>query len=178
VPDIIIVAGPNGAGKTTLANAYLPLERGRFVYLNADEIAREPAFMAVVDARREIAAGRAMLNRMHAAIEQRADVMFETTLASLTYARRVHHWRAVGYLRLETVEASIARVGRRVASGGHDIPEATIRQRFDRSRLYFKQLYKPIVDTWYVWVCGTVSKPRFVCMPSAGGPHETAHRSG
>lgn len=40
-PVVAIIAGPNGAGKTTFANAYLPFERERFVYINADEIARE-----------------------------------------------------------------------------------------------------------------------------------------
>lgn len=43
------------------------------------------------------------------------------------------------------------RVARRVAAGGHDIPEATIRQRFGRSRDYLETIYKPIVDERYVW---------------------------
>jgi|RhiMethySRZTD1v2_1073278.scaffolds.fasta_scaffold435622_1 hypothetical protein len=41
--EIIIVAGPNGAGKTSFANEYLFAFRGRFVFINADEIAREIA---------------------------------------------------------------------------------------------------------------------------------------
>ena len=46
---------------------------------------------------------------------------------------------------------SIERVRRRVEAGGHDIPEATIRRRFGKSLRYLDELYKPIVDEWYVW---------------------------
>jgi predicted ABC-type ATPase len=83
--------------------------------------------------------------------------MFETTLASLSYAKKVKDWRKRGfhvaliYLRLPDVQASIDRVRRRVAAGGHGIPEAVIRTRFAKSLLYLDELYKPEVDEWYVW---------------------------
>lgn len=83
--------------------------------------------------------------------------MFETTLANLTYATRIPRWRAAGfrvaliYLRLPSVEVSIERVRRRVAAGGHAIPELVIRRRFDRSLDYLDRVYKPIVDEWSVW---------------------------
>lgn len=38
------------------------------------------------------------------------------------------------YVGLDTPERHLARVRARVARGGHDIPEATIRERFRRSR--------------------------------------------
>ena len=83
--------------------------------------------------------------------------MFETTLASLSYARKIPEWQQQGYhisliyLRLPSVGASIARVQKRVAAGGHDIPEETIRRRFDRSLEYLETRYKPVVDEWYIW---------------------------
>ena len=83
--------------------------------------------------------------------------MFETTLASLTYARKIPDWRvrryhvALIYVRLPTVEHSIARVRRRVADGGHGMPEDVIRRRFDKSLCYLESHYKPIVDEWEVW---------------------------
>ena len=82
---------------------------------------------------------------------------FETTLASLAYARRIPAWRERGYvvgliyLRLPDVAAALARVRRRVAQGGHGLPEATIRRRFARSAGYFERHYKGLVDEWYVW---------------------------
>jgi predicted ABC-type ATPase len=49
------------------------------------------------------------------------------------------------------VESSIDRVRRRVAAGGHDVPEPCIRQRFAKSAEYLESRYKPIVDEWYIW---------------------------
>jgi predicted ABC-type ATPase len=40
VPDLTIIAGPNGAGRTTFAREYLSAGEMRFVFVNADEIAR------------------------------------------------------------------------------------------------------------------------------------------
>ena len=157
MPEIIIVAGPNGAGKTSFANKYLTVERQRFVYLNADEIAREPSLLHLSETHRNLRAGREMLARVDATIEAGLDLMFETTLATLIYAQKIPRWRDLGYrvsllyLQLPNVEASIRRVDRRVAHGGHNIPEATIRQRFAKSLDYLEKFYKTAVDEWYIY---------------------------
>ena len=71
--------------------------------------------------------------------------------------KKIPAWRSDGYrislfyLRLPNVETSILRVERRVSQGGHNIPEATIRRRFVLSAEYLNELYKPLVDEWYVW---------------------------
>jgi predicted ABC-type ATPase len=52
---------------------------------------------------------------------------------------------------LSSVEDSIARVRKRVVTGGHGIPEDAIRRRFPKSLAYFERIYKPLVDEWYVW---------------------------
>jgi predicted ABC-type ATPase len=102
-------------------------------------------------------AGRLLLERMESLVETRQSFAFETTLSSGLYARRIPRWRdggyriALEYVRLPSVEASLERVARRVALGGHDIPEADIRRRFDRSLRNLEQLYKPAVDAWQVW---------------------------
>lgn len=154
--EIIIIAGPNGAGKTTFANAFLGSTEG-LAYINADEIARELTDAALTPGQRDVRAGRLMLRRIEAHVQARAEFVFETTLASLTYAARIPAWRALGYfvtlayLRLPSVEASIARVRRRVAAGGHDIPEAIIRRRFARSLECLETRYKSIIDEWYIY---------------------------
>ena len=58
---------------------------------------------------------------------------------------------ALIYLRLPNVEMSIERVRRRVAGGGHGIPEGVIRQRFAKSAAYLESHYKLVVDEWYIW---------------------------
>ena len=153
--QIIIVAGPNGAGKTSFAKQYLPSTE--LVYLNADEIAREPIVLASAPNNAAFAAGRLMLKRLDELTQAGAGVMFETTLATRHYVRRIELWQQDGYtvsliyLRLPDVETSLARVAKRVAAGGHDIPEGTVRKRFVLSSQYLETLYKPIVDAWYVW---------------------------
>jgi predicted ABC-type ATPase len=98
-----------------------------------------------------------MLARIDSYVGAGGDFMFETTLASLSYAKKIPGWRARGYtvaliyLRLPNVEMSINRVRRRVADGGHGIPESVIRQRFAKSAAYLESHYKPVVDEWYVW---------------------------
>ncbi len=155
MPQIVIIAGPNGAGKTTFANEYLSSEEIRFEFVNADEIARglkgEPHHLS------DIRAARMMLSRIDGLVEASANFVIETTLANLTYAQKIPEWRKQGYsvslvyLRLRSIAESVARVRKRVAAGGHSIPDDAIRRRFGKSNTYFESIYKPIVDAWYLW---------------------------
>ena len=98
-----------------------------------------------------------MLERIDELVAAGVGFMFETTLATLTYARKIPQWRWAGYaisliyLRLPSVTVSVDRVRRRVEAGGHGIPEETIRRRFDKSSAYLENIYKSIVDKWYIW---------------------------
>jgi predicted ABC-type ATPase len=82
--------------------------------------------------------GRRLLER---AISERLDFAFETTLGAGTIPRLLASASAKGaevriwYVGLDTVEHHIERVRARVRKGGHDIPEADIRRRFENSRL-------------------------------------------
>lgn len=155
--EIIIIAGPNGAGKTSFANEFLKDYRTRLTFVNADEIARRLTGGAQAGAADDLRAAREMLQRLDELAAAKQGFAFETTLASLSYAQRIPRWQSAGYkvaliyLRLPSVDAAIERVARRVAAGGHDIPEGTIRQRFAKSADYLERLYKPIVDEWYMW---------------------------
>ena len=157
MPTILIIAGPNGAGKTTFANALFAAEARGWPYLNADDIGREAALAKLPRAMRELRAGRLLLARLDQLVAEGADFGVETTLSSGLYARRIPSWKTQGYrvelvyIRLPNVEASIARVARRVALGGHGVPEADLRRRFGRSVRNLETLYKPLVDTWRVW---------------------------
>jgi predicted ABC-type ATPase len=157
VPDLIIIAGPNGAGKTTFAKEYLSAGEVRFEFVNADEISRTLALEPGAQGRADIRAGRMMLDRIDELVGAGADFAIETTLATLTYARKIPGWRERGYsvslvyLRLNSIADSLVRVRRRVEAGGHDIPPETIKRRFGKSIDYFETIYKPIVNVWYEW---------------------------
>jgi predicted ABC-type ATPase len=157
VPEVIIIAGPHGAGKTTFASEYLPKAQQQFEFVNADEIARNLVEGNSPQQQADMRAARAMLDRIETLAKAGADFALETTLATLTYARKIPLWRKVGYtvsliyLRLPAVEVSIERVRRRVDAGGHSISEEIIRRRFDRSIISLEKVYKQLVDEWYVW---------------------------
>lgn len=154
---VVIVAGPNGAGKTTFASQYLPKSVRQYEYVNADEIVKTMIESGVASENANFNAGRTMLRMLDEHVEARRDLMLETTLSLRGYARQIPQWQLLGYdvllyyLRLPDVEHAIERVRRRVAAGGHDIPEADIRRRFARSLEYLENLYKPIVDEWHVF---------------------------
>lgn len=158
MPRIIIIAGPNGAGKTTFASEYLADLTAPFEFVNADEIARSIAQVDLAASIQQIdvRAARLMLERTNAFANAGKDFALETTLASRTYAQKIPLWRKSGYavsliyLRLAGVEEATARVHRRVAAGGHNIPEKIIRRRFERS-ITLLGIYKPIVDEWYIY---------------------------
>jgi predicted ABC-type ATPase len=117
-----------------------------------------------------------MLRRVDELVEASADFVVETTLANLTYAQKIPDWRRRGYLvslvylRLDSAEDAVARVRKRVAAGGHGIPEDIIRRRFGRSANYFETIYRPIVDEWYIWASQEGS---FALVGSWDGRHET-----
>jgi len=112
-------------------------------YFNPDEASRRilSANPGIAQTEANSAAwerGKRLLER---AIAERLNFAFETTLGGNTITALLDTALAAGievriwYVGLATAELHIARVRARVAKGGHDIPEARIRERFDGSRL-------------------------------------------
>ena len=57
----------------------------------------------------------------------------------------------VFYVRLPSAEASLGRVRLRASRGGHDVTQADVLRRYDRSVGNLETVYKPLVDEWQVW---------------------------
>lgn len=95
-----------------------------------------------------------MLTMIDALVTDGKSFALETTLSGSGYARKIPAWRNMGYrvklvfLQLPNVEIAISRVAQRVSHGGHDIPEATIRRRYDAGIYNFHHRYKSMVDVW------------------------------
>lgn len=135
-----MLAGTNGCGKSSIAGAMLREHRAD--YFNPDEAARaiRDANLGLSVEEANAAAwgeGKRLLER---AIAARLDYVFETTLGGRTITRLLEeaaaggHALRVWYAGLATPELHIARVQARVARGGHDIPTAMIRKRYDAGR--------------------------------------------
>jgi predicted ABC-type ATPase len=134
-----VVAGVNGAGKSSLGGELLR-EHG-FNYFNPDEAAREILDVSgCLAAEANAQAWNEGKRLLETAIRERVSHAFETTLGGSTIPRLVGQAADAGFevriwfMGLATVELHIARVRARVARGGHDIPEAKIRERWDGSR--------------------------------------------
>jgi len=157
MPTLVLLAGPNGAGKTTFINGFLRERAEPFQFVNPDEVARG---LIGGGPKRDLAAGRLVLERLGELAADRADFVLETTLATRSHAVRIRDWKTMGYrfelvyLRLPSAEHSIARVASRVAEGGHGIPEDTLRRRFVVSGEYLESTYKPLADDWKIYASG------------------------
>jgi predicted ABC-type ATPase len=55
------------------------------------------------------------------------------------------------YFRLGSADLAVQRVRERVRSGGHDVPEDTIRLRYTRSLRNFWAAYRYEADSWFVY---------------------------
>jgi len=140
-PHIYVLAGVNGAGKSSIGGAAFRAFGAN--YYNPDEAARSliVANPGLSQAEANGAAWQQGERLLERAITYRLDFAFETTLGANTIPRllaeaasqriEVHVW----YAGLSSSELHLERVRARVRKGRHDIPEADIRRRFERSRL-------------------------------------------
>jgi len=155
MPNIIVIAGPNGAGKSTLAPYLLRDTLGIVEYVNADTIAEGLSAFAPENA--ALDAGRIMLGRMNELADSEKNFAFEATLAGQFYAKWISNLKKRGfsfqlvYLWLKSPELAVERVRERVRADGHDIPENTIRRRYERSLRNFLNIYEPVADAWRVY---------------------------
>ena len=160
-PIALILAGPNGAGKTTVSSVFVGPD---VEFVNADiigaELRRDDPHRPGAD----VTAGRIVSARLRALTAERRSFCFETNLASPGLVGRIDAWRADGYevrlvfVSLPNVDLALARVAARVAAGGHDVPEETVRRRFTAGLRYFFTHYRHRVDE------------RALCDNEAGGP--------
>ena len=154
-PSVVVLAGPNGAGKSTSASAILKDALGVDEFVNADVIAR--GLSGFEPERAAMAAGRIMLARLRDLAGHRRSFAFETTLASRSFAPWLTNLIGTGYqfhlvfLWLPSPDMAVARVAARVREGGHDVPEATIRRRYQAGLRNFFGLYQPMATTWELW---------------------------
>jgi predicted ABC-type ATPase len=149
---IYVLAGTNGAGKSSIGGE--AFRAAGVEFFNPDEAARRIAAARLDLAPPEANSaawhqGRRLLER---AIAEGLDFAFETTLGGETMTQLLERAAAAGfevrvwYVGLATPALHLARVRLRVAKGGHDIPEADVRRRFDQSRLNLIRLLPQLVE--------------------------------
>jgi predicted ABC-type ATPase len=154
MPKIYIISGCNGAGKTTASYTILPEMLDCKEFVNADEIARgiSPFKPESVS----IQAGKIMIERINNLMANGTDFAIETTLATRIYAKIIKYAQERGYrvtllfFWLSMPNLAVERVKMRVASGGHNIEEKTIRRRYDIGIKNLFSLYIPLCEYWMI----------------------------
>ena len=149
---LMIFAGPNGTGKTTLALDFLKKypKLNIDIFVNTDEIAR--GLSPINPENQKVEAGKIALKKRESLLENRKNFAFETTLAGkrevkfLKKARKCGYIISMIYLYTSDVEINIGRVRTRVLQEGHDVPEADIRRRYERSLKNFINTYIELCD--------------------------------
>jgi predicted ABC-type ATPase len=137
---IFVLAGVNGAGKSSVGGAAL-LQK-KVADFNPDLAARalldaNPGLSVEAANGQDWEFGRKGMERAQA---KRLNFAFTLTLGARTITQmllegarqgaRIHLW----YAGLTSPQRHLQRAQARVAAGGHDIPEAKIRERYETSR--------------------------------------------
>jgi len=170
-PNLYIIAGPNGAGKTTFARKFLPDYVKCLEFINADLIAG--GLSPFVPERAAIRAGRIMVEQIQSLSAQRRDFGFETTLSGKTYVKLFEELKEKGYrinlffLWIGNADLAIERIADRVRKGGHSIPENVVRRRFAKGLTNFGNLYRPILDSWFIFD-NSKATPKLVAFEKSG----------
>ncbi|MGN1212259.1 MAG: zeta toxin family protein [Candidatus Cryptobacteroides sp.] len=152
MPSLYIISGCNGSGKTTASYTMLPEMLECSQYVNSDEFAKGLSPFSPESA--SIKASRLMLMKIRHLFKRKEDFGVETTLATRTLLNMVKTAQAEGYkvtvlyFWLNSPDLAVARVKARVAAGGHNIPEETIRRRYKVGISYFFRDYVPLCDRW------------------------------
>jgi predicted ABC-type ATPase len=125
-------------------------------FLNADLIVEQLLQAGTSPRGVDVAAGRVLLAELRTVVAAGEPFCIETNLADRGLARRIIEWQARGYVvrlvftALDSPDLALARVATRAASGGHDVPVATVRRRWSAGLRALVDLYLPLVDHWIV----------------------------
>lgn len=137
-----IIGGVNGVGKSSLYGALAANDLGTII--DPDKI------IARLGGDR-IKGGKEAAHIIEKCLASGASFTQETTLSgkktvkTIQTAKRLGYRTVLYYVAVGTSDESVARIANRVRKGGHDIPEETVRRRFEKR---FDDLARvlPLVD--------------------------------
>ncbi|MDR2389798.1 MAG: zeta toxin family protein [Tannerellaceae bacterium] len=156
MPYLYIISGCNGAGKTTASYTILPEMLKCREFVNSDEIAKGLSPFNADSITVAVEAGRIMHRRIKELIAVGETFALETTLATRSVVKLMQEAQEKGYyvtllyFWLNTPDLAVERVKMRVAAGGHNIAESTIRRRYDSGIRNLFELYLPVSDYWMI----------------------------
>lgn len=144
-PMLLVLAGPNGSGKSTITTFFEKVGK----YTNADDIVATTG-MDNMDA-------AILADKMrYESINKKEDFTFETVLSSeykldiLRKAKEEGYFIKCVFVLTIDSQINIARIGSRVAAGGHNVEESKVINRYHKSIENIKKLLE-ICDIMHVY---------------------------
>jgi len=149
-PTLLVISGPNGAGKSTHIQTMLPQDFQGLVSFDRDstrvsfenELAEQGFSQAEVLQKATRMMENRLLQEMKKAIDAKDHFVLETPLSHPDYWRYIDLFDNAGYqvqlnyLCLDKVSDCVARVGQRVAEGGHYVDPKTIKGVYETNLKY------------------------------------------
>lgn len=117
-----------------------------------------------------------MLEQIRLLGQRRIDFAFETTLSGKSYLpllrsfKRENYSLHLFYLWLPSIELSLARIADRVRLGGHNVPEAIVRRRFNKGLRNLFHSYRSLLDSWLI-LDNSTDRPRVIAGEDQGVLH-------
>jgi len=154
-PVILAIAGPNGSGKTTISRCLHLIG----TYINADDLKKQYN-LSDLEAAELAESFRAAL------VNSSKSITFETVLSTTRNLHLLQTAKAQGYevqcIYVLTCDENInvARVKARCTAGGHDVPEAKIRERYHRALALLPEVID-ICDNIIIYDNSSVPHPIF-----------------
>lgn len=149
-----LIAGANGVGKTTFARARIAAISKATEFVNLDLIAQ--GLSPLDPSAHQVRAARVALDLARDLIAASKTFALETTLAGKAHKGLIAEASTAGfaihllYFFVSTPEEALRRIARRVAEGGHDVPEQDARRRYHRSLGNFAD-YAALADLWRIY---------------------------
>lgn len=151
-PRYILFAGANGTGKSTLFR--LHPEYQNLPRINTDEIVRE--YGDWQDLTNQFKASREAVKLLKAYFEDKISFNQETTLCGRSILGNIKKAGNLGYhvemhyIGVDSVDICKERIRKRIADGGHGIPDEDIERRYGESSINMKKVL-PLCDRVYFY---------------------------
>lgn len=173
-----LIVGSNGAGKTTFVRkVLLPNAPAGTAFVNADEIARQQ--WPEDPEGKSYEAAQVAASTRRALIQARRPFIAETVFSHPSKLDLITEAHAAGFhvalhVILVPEELTVLRVERRVASGGHSVPEEKIRKRYQRLWDLVRQAMIA-ADSTNVYDSSPHNRPAIVAQLASGIPVGAVH---